>query len=69
MEFFDHLGMPLRDGLLLVHNRLVCAGVRSKIKIGAAGKIVSAFDIAAALALGADWVNAGRGFMFALGCI
>src|SRR3546814_19379869 len=61
--------MPMRESLLFVHNTLVGAGLRSKIKLGAAGKIVSAFDIAAALALGADWVNAGRGFMFALGCI
>ena len=36
---------------------------------GAAGKIVSAFDIARTLAMGADWCNAGRGYMFALGCI
>jgi glutamate synthase domain-containing protein 2 len=69
LEFTDHLGMPMREGLLFVHNTLVGAGLRSQIKIGAAGKIVSAFDIATAMALGADWVNAGRGFMFALGCI
>src|SRR3546814_401502 len=69
LEFSDHIGMPMRESLLFVHNTLVGAGLRSKIKLGAAGKIVSAFDIAAALALGADWVNAGRGFMFALGCI
>jgi glutamate synthase domain-containing protein 2 len=69
LEFTDHLGMPMREGLLFVHNTLVGAGLRSQIRIGAAGKIVSAFDIATAMALGADWVNAGRGFMFALGCI
>lgn len=69
LEFTDHLGLPMREGLLFVHNTLVGAGLRNQIRIGAAGKIVSAFDIAAALALGADWVNAGRGFMFALGCI
>lgn len=69
LEFTDHLGMPMREGLLFVHNTLVGAGLRDQVRIGAAGKIVSAFDIAAALALGADWVNAGRGFMFALGCI
>ncbi|MCW1432478.1 FMN-binding glutamate synthase family protein [Novosphingobium sp. JCM 18896] len=68
-EFIDHLGMPLREGLLFVHNTLVGAGLRKQIRIGAAGKIVSAFDIAATLALGADWTNSGRGFMFALGCI
>jgi glutamate synthase domain-containing protein 2 len=69
LEFADHLGMPMREGLLFVHNTLVGAGLRGRIRIGAAGKIVSAFDIAVALALGADWTNAGRGFMFALGCI
>jgi glutamate synthase domain-containing protein 2 len=69
LEFADHLGMPMRESLLFVHNTLVGAGIRSKIKVGAAGKIVSAFDIATVMALGADWTNAGRGFMFAIGCI
>jgi len=69
LEFSDHLGMPLREGLLFVHNTLVGTGLRSRIRVGAAGKIVSAFDMAAVMALGADWVNSGRGFMFALGCI
>lgn len=69
LEFTDHLGMPLRESLLFVHNTLVGAGLRRKIRIGAAGKIVSAFDIATVMALGADWTNAGRGFMFAIGCI
>jgi glutamate synthase domain-containing protein 2 len=68
-EFSDHLGAPMHDGLLFVHNTLVGAGLRDDIKLGAAGKIVSAFDIARVLALGADWANAARGFMFALGCV
>ncbi|WP_155820400.1 FMN-binding glutamate synthase family protein [Limnohabitans sp. Rim47] len=69
IEFADHVGMPLRDGLRLVHNSLVGAGLRERIKIGASGKVISAFDMARCLALGADWCNAGRGFMFSLGCI
>jgi len=69
LEFADHLGMPLKEGLAFVHNALVGIGARERIKIGASGKIVSAFDIARAMALGADWCNAARGFMFALGCI
>src|SRR5271166_1393551 len=68
-EFLDHVGMPLREGLTFVHNALVGAGVRDRVKIGASVKIASAFDIARAMALGADWCNAARGFMFALGCI
>ncbi len=69
VEFSDHLGTPMREGLLFVHNTLVGAGLRDRIKVGAAGKIVSAFDMATILAIGADWVNAARGYMFALGCI
>jgi glutamate synthase domain-containing protein 2 len=69
LEFTDHLGMPLKDGLSFVHNALIGIGVRDRIRLGASGKIISAFDIARAMALGADWCNAARGFMFALGCI
>jgi len=69
LEFTDHLGMPLREGLNFVHNALIGINARDRIKIGASGKIVSAFDIARAMALGADWCNSARGFMFALGCI
>ena len=69
LEFTDHVGSPLQEGLLLVHNTLRGVGLRDKIKIGCAGKVVSAFDIARLMALGADWCNSARGFMFALGCI
>src|SRR5580704_17411269 len=69
VEFSDHVGAPMRDGLLFLHNTLVGGGLRDKIRIGAAGQIVSAFDIASVLAIGADWANAARGFMFALGCV
>lgn len=68
-EFSDHMGMPLRDGLVLVHNLLKGADLRDKVKIIASGKIISGFDIVRVLALGADAVNSARGFMFALGCI
>ena len=69
LEFTDHVGSPLQEGLLLVHNTLRGAGLRDKIKVGCAGKVVSAFDISRLMALGADWCNSARGFMFALGCI
>jgi glutamate synthase domain-containing protein 2 len=69
LEFTDHLGMPLREGLNFVHNALVGIDARGRIKLGASGKIISAFDIARVMALGADWCNSARGFMFALGCI
>ncbi|MFZ4835571.1 FMN-binding glutamate synthase family protein [Rouxiella sp. Mn2063] len=69
LELSNYMGMPLREGLLFVHNTLVGAGLRDKVKVGASGKMISAFDIASVMTLGADWVNSARGFMFAVGCI
>ncbi|WP_415184603.1 FMN-binding glutamate synthase family protein [Phaeovulum sp.] len=69
LEFANRVGMPMLEGLHFVHNTLRGAGLRSEVRIGAAGKIVTAFDLARALALGADWCNSARGFMFAIGCI
>lgn len=69
VEFSNHVGMPMDEGLTFVHNTLRGAGLRDQVRIGTAGKITSAFDIARALALGADWCNAARGYMFAIGCI
>jgi glutamate synthase domain-containing protein 2 len=69
IEFADNIGTPLQEGLVLVHNTLVGLNIRDKIKIGASGKIITAFDMARTFALGADWINSARGFLFSLGCI
>jgi glutamate synthase domain-containing protein 2 len=69
LEFMDHVGMPLREGLTFAHHALIGVGLRERIRIGASGKVATAFDIARAMALGADWCNAARAFMFSLGCI
>ncbi len=69
LEFTNHVGSPLQEGLLLVHNTLRGVGLRDRIKIGCAGKVVSAFDIVRMMAIGADWCNSARGFMFSLGCL
>ena len=69
LEFANHMGMPLVEGLTFAHNTLRGVGLRDRIKIGASGKLIHAFDIARTLALGADWANSARGFMFAIGCI
>ena len=69
LEFTDHVGSPLQEGLQLVHNTLKGIGLRNKVRLGAAGKVVSAFDVVRMMALGADWCNSARGFMFALGCV
>jgi len=69
LEFVDHVGTPLREGLVLAHNCLVGCGLRNAIHLGASGRVVTGFDMTRLLALGADWCNAARGFMFALGCV
>jgi glutamate synthase domain-containing protein 2 len=69
MEFIDHLGKPLREGLTFVNNALIGIDARHRVKLGASGKIATAFDMVRAITLGADWCNSARGFMFALGCI
>ncbi len=69
LEFTDHIGTPLQEALLLVHNTLVGLNLRERIRLGASGKVISAFDLARNLAMGADWCNSARGFMFSLGCV
>ncbi|WP_241559896.1 FMN-binding glutamate synthase family protein [Solirhodobacter olei] len=69
LELSDSVGMPLIDGLILMRNALVGAGVRDKVRLAASGKVYSGFGLAHNLALGADWCNAARAFMFSIGCI
>ena len=69
LELTDHVGVPMREALLFVHNTLTGAGLREKVRVGVSGKLISAFDVACALGIGADWVNSARGFMFSIGCI
>ena len=69
LEFSNAMGAPLIEGLLVVQNTLVGAGIRDQMRIGASGKLVTAAAICAAMALGADWCNSARAFMFSVGCI
>ncbi|WP_018567869.1 FMN-binding glutamate synthase family protein [Streptomyces sp. PsTaAH-124] len=69
LEFADHVGAPLTEGLLTVHNALVGAGLRDHVRIGASGKIATGSDLVKRLVQGADYGNAARAMMFALGCI
>ena len=68
-EFEDHVGMPLTEGLMLVHNSLVGAGLRERIRIGASGKVASGVDIVSRIIQGADFTLSARAMMFAVGCI
>ncbi|MCW2556105.1 MAG: glutamate synthase, partial [Mycobacterium sp.] len=68
-EFEDHVGMPLTEGLMLVHNSLVGAGLRDRIRVGASGKVASGVDIVSRVCQGADFTMSARAMMFAVGCI
>ncbi|WP_193078581.1 FMN-binding glutamate synthase family protein [Brevibacterium aurantiacum] len=69
LEFENHVGLPLTQGLMIVHNALKGAGLRDRIKIGAAGKIAAGSDIVKRLIQGADFTMAARAMMMAVGCI
>ena len=69
VEFSNRMGMPMREGVILVNNAIVGCGLKDAIKIGAAGKVYSAAGLAMNAAVGADWSNAARAFMFSLGCV
>mgnify|MGYP002628149417 FL=1 len=68
-EFEDHMGLPLTEGLMLVHNSLVGTGLRERVKIGASGKVATGVDIVSRICQGADFTLSARAMMFAVGCI
>uniref|UniRef100_UPI003B8365E7 FMN-binding glutamate synthase family protein n=1 Tax=Parerythrobacter lutipelagi TaxID=1964208 RepID=UPI003B8365E7 len=69
LELSNSVGMPLREGLVFVRNALVGTGLKSRVKMAASGKLHSGAQMAKAFAMGADWCNAARPFMFSLGCV
>jgi glutamate synthase domain-containing protein 2 len=69
LEYEDHVGTPLTEGLMCVHNSLVGTGLRDRIKLGASGKVANGSDIVKRIIQGADYTNAARAMMMAVGCI
>ncbi|GAA1350806.1 FMN-binding glutamate synthase family protein [Falsarthrobacter nasiphocae] len=69
LEFEDHVGMPLTEGLMMWHNALIGAGLRDRVKIGASGKVAVSSDIVKRIIQGADFTNSARTMMMAVGCI
>jgi glutamate synthase domain-containing protein 2 len=69
LEFSNHIGAPLIEGLIFVHNALVGYSLRSKIKLIASGKVTSGFGMLKRLAIGADLCMSARAMMMAIGCI
>ncbi|WP_326789604.1 FMN-binding glutamate synthase family protein [Streptomyces sp. NBC_00151] len=68
-EFAGTIGTPLTEGLITVHNALVGTGLRDRVRIGASGKVATGSDIVRRLLQGADYTNAARAMMFAVGCV
>ncbi len=69
MPLIDAMGLPLREALPTLVDRLIAHGLRERVKVIASGKLINPTDVAWALCVGADFVTSARGFMFALGCI
>ena len=69
MSLMDSVGLPIRESLPLVVDMLNSHGLKERIRVIASGKLITPSEAAAALCVGADFINTARGFMFALGCI
>jgi glutamate synthase domain-containing protein 2 len=69
MSLIDNVGLPIRESLPLVVDKLNRYGLRERIRVVASGKLINPSGAAYALCVGADFINSARGFMFALGCI
>ena len=65
----DHMSLPIAEALPRIVDSLLQSDLKSRIRVIAAGKLVTSARAAWALCVGADFVNTARGFMFALGCI
>ncbi len=69
MPLIDAVGLPLKESLPLLIDKLNEYGLRERIKVIASGKLVNPSDISWALCVGTDFIVSARGFMFTLGCI
>ncbi|MEM7468932.1 MAG: FMN-binding glutamate synthase family protein [Pseudomonadota bacterium] len=69
LSLIDDMGLPLRESLPMLIDKLHEYGLRERVKVVASGKLITPTDVAWALCIGADFVTSARGFMFALGCI
>jgi glutamate synthase domain-containing protein 2 len=65
----DNVGLSLRESLPALVDKLTAHGLRDRVRVIAAGKLINPVNVAWALCMGADFVNSARGFLFALGCI
>ncbi len=68
-SLMDYMGLPIKESLPMVVNKLIEYGLKDRIAVIASGKLINPADVAMALCVGADFVTSARGYMFALGCI
>ena len=69
MSLMDCVGLPIKESLPLVVDIINRYGLDERIHIIASGKLITPAEAAAALCIGADFIQSARGFMFSLGCI
>ena len=69
MALMDNVGLPLKEALPLVVDKIMQCGLEDRIKVVASGKMITPSDVAWAICAGAGFVTSARGFMFAIGCI
>lgn len=69
MTLMDYMGIPITEALPVLVDTLVEYGLKDRIAVIAAGKMITPADVAWAICVGADFVNSARGFLFSLGCI
>ncbi|MCW2621180.1 MAG: Glutamate synthase [Frankiales bacterium] len=69
VEYEDHVGTPLTEGLITIHNALAGTGLRDQVRLGASGKVATGVDVVKRILQGADYTNSARAMMMAVGCI
>jgi glutamate synthase domain-containing protein 2 len=69
LEMMERVGLNIRNSVYLVNKVLIDYNVRHRIKIIAAGKILTPDDVIIVKSLGADFLQIARGFMMSAGCI
>jgi len=69
MALMDNVGLPIKEALPMVVDKLMQHGLEDRIKVIASGKLITPADVAWAICAGADFVTSARGFMFSIGCI
>jgi len=69
MSLIDFVGLPIKESLPMLIDKLRAHGLRERIRVIASGKLINPADVAWALCMGADFIVSARGFMFSLGCI